>query len=141
MNMIKESEMDWLSTSWAVVRVSHLLSRHGTVAEDLGVAGDGPTEQGAKTSELHVGQDLDEPIYMKESVRLGPFQTQILECRVKPLIGESAQVKLGLSMHYWSHTWSFPQRWRLSLGKKTGGHSCQWLSNRGSFGKAEPGWP
>ena len=30
-----------------MVRVSHLLSQRGTVAEDLGVAGDGPTEQGA----------------------------------------------------------------------------------------------
>ena len=29
---------------------------------------------------------------MKENVRLGPFQTQILECKVKPLTGESAQV-------------------------------------------------
>ena len=29
---------------------------------------------------------------MKENVRLGPFQTQILKCRVKPLIGESAHV-------------------------------------------------
>ena len=29
---------------------------------------------------------------MKEDVRLGPFQTQILECRVKPFIGESAHV-------------------------------------------------
>ena len=29
---------------------------------------------------------------MKENVRLGPFQTQILECRVKPLIGESTHV-------------------------------------------------
>ena len=46
-NMIKESEMDRLSTPWAVVRVSHLLSQWGTVAEDLGAAGDGPMEQGA----------------------------------------------------------------------------------------------
>ena len=29
---------------------------------------------------------------MKENARLGPFQTQILECRVKSLIGESAHV-------------------------------------------------
>ena len=29
---------------------------------------------------------------MKENVKLGPFKTQILECRVKPLIGESAHV-------------------------------------------------
>ena len=29
---------------------------------------------------------------MKENVRLGPFQTQIPECRIKPLIGKSAHV-------------------------------------------------
>ena len=29
---------------------------------------------------------------MKENVRLGLFQTQILECRIKPLIGESAHI-------------------------------------------------
>ena len=45
-NVIKESEMDRLSTSWAMVRVSRLLSQWGTVAEDPGAAGDGPTEQG-----------------------------------------------------------------------------------------------
>ena len=43
-------------------------------------------------SESSLALDVDEPIFMKENVRLGPFQTQILECRVKPLIGESAQV-------------------------------------------------
>ena len=29
---------------------------------------------------------------MKENVRLELFQTQILECRIKPLIGESAHI-------------------------------------------------
>ena len=29
---------------------------------------------------------------MKESMRLGPFQTQIIECKTKPLLGESAHV-------------------------------------------------
>ena len=46
-NVIKESEMDRLSTLWAMVRESHLLSWQGTVAEDPGAAGDDPTEQGA----------------------------------------------------------------------------------------------
>ena len=46
-NVIKESEMDRLSTPWAMVRVSCLLSQQGTVVEDPGMAGDGPTEQGA----------------------------------------------------------------------------------------------
>ena len=50
-NVIKESEMDRLSTPWAMVRTSCLLSRWGTVAEDPGVAGDGPEEQGATALE------------------------------------------------------------------------------------------
>ena len=91
-NVIKEGEMDRLSMPWVVVRESSLLSRWSTVAEDQGVAGDGPVEHGATTSQLPAGQDVDEPVYIKENVRLGPFQTQIVECRVKPLIQESAQV-------------------------------------------------
>ena len=83
-NVIKESEMDRLSTPWAMVRASHLLSWRGTVAEDPGTASDGPTEQGAAALEPPMSQDLDEPVFMKENVRLGPFQTQILECKVNP---------------------------------------------------------
>ena len=91
-NMIKEGEMDRLSMPWAMARVSSLLSQQSTVVEDQGAAGDGPVEHGAMAPLLPVGQDVDEPVYIKENVRLGPFQTQIMECRVKPLIGESAQV-------------------------------------------------
>ena len=84
--------MDRLLTPWAMVRVSYLLSWQGTVAEDPGTAGDGPTEEGAAAVEPLMGQDQDEPVFMKENVRLGSFQTQILKCRVKPLIGESTHV-------------------------------------------------
>ena len=91
-NVIKESEMDRLLTPWAMVRTSHLLSWQGTVVADLGTAVDSPTEEGAAAVELLMGQDLDEPVFVRENVRLGPFQTQILKCRVKPLIGESAHV-------------------------------------------------
>ena len=91
-NMIKEGEMDRLSTPWVVVRASSLLNQWGTVVEDQGVVGDGPIEHGAVASQLLVGQDVDEPVYIKENVKLGPFQTQIVECRVKLLIGESSQV-------------------------------------------------
>ena len=93
-NVIKESELDRLSTSWAMARDSCLLSRWGIVVEDPGVAGDGPTGEGAATPESSVGQNMDEPVFMKENVSLGPFQTQILECKVKPLIGESAHVMM-----------------------------------------------
>ena len=91
-NVIKESELDRLSTPWAVVRASCLLSRQGTVVEDQGAARDGPTDKGAIATETSLGLDMDEPIPMKENVRLGPFQTQILECRIKSLIGESTHV-------------------------------------------------
>ena len=59
---------------------------------DQDAAGDSPMGEGAITSESSFGLDLDKSIFMKENVRLGPFQTQILECRVKSLIGESAHV-------------------------------------------------
>ena len=91
-NMIKESDMDRLSTPWAVVRASRLLSQWGTVAEDPGTAGDGPMEQGTTAVKPCASRDLDVPVFMKENVRLGLFQTQILECRVKPLIGKSAHI-------------------------------------------------
>ena len=85
-NVIKESELDRLSTSWAMARASHLLSRQGTVVEDPGTAGDGPAQEGAATPESPMGWDVDEPLFMKENVRLGAFQTQMLECKVRPLI-------------------------------------------------------
>ena len=91
-SVIKESELDWLSTSWAMPRAFHLSSRWGTVVEDQGVAGDGPAEEGATAPESPVGQEVDQPVFMKENVRLGPFQTQILECKDKQLIGKSAHV-------------------------------------------------
>ena len=70
-----------------MVRVSRLLSQRGTMAEDPGAAGDGAMGQEAMALRLPVSRDLDKPVFMKENVRVGPFQTQILECRVKPLIG------------------------------------------------------
>ena len=54
-NVIKESEMDRLLTPWAMVRASGLLSQWGTVAEDLGVASDGPAEEGATAAETPTG--------------------------------------------------------------------------------------
>ena len=54
--MIKGGEMDRLSMPWVVARASNLLSQQGTVAEDQGVAGDGPVEHGAMASQLPVGR-------------------------------------------------------------------------------------
>ena len=38
------------------------------------------------------GQEVDEPVFMKESLKLGPFQTRIIECKTKPLLGESTHM-------------------------------------------------
>ena len=75
-----------------MVRASQLLSKWGTAADDPGTAGNSPAEEGATAPEPPMSQDLDKPVFMKENVRLGQFQTQILECRVKPFIGESTHI-------------------------------------------------
>ena len=76
-HVIKESELDRLSTSWVMVRASCLLSRQGTVVVDLGTAGDGPAEEGVAACKSSQSSEI-KLILMKENVRLGPFQTQIL---------------------------------------------------------------
>ena len=48
--------------------------------------------EGATTSGAALDPEIDEPIFMKERVRLGPFQTQIIKCKTKPLPGESTHV-------------------------------------------------
>ena len=77
-NMIKESQMNRISMPWAVVRMFSLLSQWSNIDEDPGVAGDSPAGQGAIVLTLSESLEVDELVYIKESVRLGPFQTQIL---------------------------------------------------------------
>ena len=38
--------------------------------------------------------EIDKPIFIKESMKLDPFQTQIIEYRTRPLLGESAHVMI-----------------------------------------------
>ena len=47
------------------------------------MAGDAPANEGAVTPKSSLGLD---------NVRLGPFETQILECRTKSLVGENTHV-------------------------------------------------
>ena len=85
-NVIRESEIDRLSVRWTTTRTLHLLSRHGTA--DLGEGAVGVEEAQTPSAES-TDKGIDEPILVKEHVKLGPFQTQILECKVKPLLGET----------------------------------------------------
>ena len=86
--MIKESEIDRLSVPWAMILASCLLSKHGTT--DLGEGAVRGVEEAQTLSAESTDKGIDESILVKEHVRLGPFQTQILECNVKPLLEETA---------------------------------------------------
>ena len=46
----------------------------------------------ATTPEPAPDPKIDDPVFTKENVRLGPFQIQILECRTTPLLRKSAHV-------------------------------------------------
>ena len=70
-NVIKESEIDRLSTLWVIARMSSLLSRCRMAASD-GMDG-ALTEGGATASEDSADQEINGPVLMWESVKLGPF--------------------------------------------------------------------
>ena len=86
-NIIKESEVDRLSVLWAMAQASSLLSKCGTA--NLGEEAVGGVEEAQAPTTESTDKGIDFPILVKEHVRLGPFQTQILECKVKPLIDET----------------------------------------------------
>ena len=91
-NIIRESEIDRLSMSWAMARMAQLLScQKSTVVftpEDVGEA----QSEGASGGPQEV--DVDELVTVRESIRLGPFQTEIIEEWVKPLLGDTAHVMI-----------------------------------------------
>ena len=55
--------------TWA----SHLLCQHGTVALEVGDAGSAPADEGATMFMALSDQGIDEPVFMKESLKVGPF--------------------------------------------------------------------
>ena len=72
-NITKESELDRLSTSWVMTWASHLLCWHGTVALEMGDTGSAPADEGATASMASPDQEIDDPVFMKENLKLGPF--------------------------------------------------------------------
>ena len=91
-NIIWESEIDCLSMPWATARMAQLLScLKSTVVFTLGNVGEAQSE-GASGGPLEV--DVDELVTVRESIRLGPFQTEIIEGHDKPLLGDMAHVMI-----------------------------------------------
>ena len=91
-NVIRESEIDHLSTPWATARMAQLLScRKSTAVLTLGSAGEA---QSKGTSGGPQEVDVDELVTVRESVCLGLFQTEIIEEWVKPLLGDMAHIMI-----------------------------------------------
>ena len=90
-NVSWESEIDHLSTPWATVRVACLLSCQWGAAV--------PTTVGAETQvEGASGEPLegsiDELVIVRKSICLGPFQMEITEEQVKPLLGDTSYMMI-----------------------------------------------
>ena len=90
-NVIRESEIDSLIILWSTTRMVQLLSYQlGTVVP--GPEGAETQEEGAYGGSLEV--NVDELVTVWESIHLGPFQTGIIERRVKPLLGSTSYVMI-----------------------------------------------
>ena len=90
-NVIRESEIDNLTTPWSTARLVRLLSCQ------LGMVVPGPErgetpEEGACVGSPEV--NIDELVMVWESVHLGPFQTEIIEGCVNPLLGSTSYVMI-----------------------------------------------
>ena len=110
-NVIKESKIDRLSTPLAIARTSSLLSRHGMAVLSTDGMDGALAEGGAMVSEDSADQEINEPVLMRESMKLGPFQIEILEGKTKPLLGESAHMMvmpLKAGEAQWSGAWPLP---------------------------------
>ena len=92
-NVIRESEIDSLATPWSTTRLVWLLScQLGMVI---------PTSEGAETpvegaSGGSLEESINELVMVRESVCLRPFQTKIIEGRVKPLLRYTSYVMITL---------------------------------------------
>ena len=93
-NVIQESEIDHLSTPWATARMVQLLSCRKSMA--IFTPGSVGEAQSEGTSRGPQEVDVDELVMVRESICLGPFQTKIIEERVKPLFGDTAHVMITL---------------------------------------------
>ena len=107
-----------------MMQASCLLCQHGTVALEVGDAGSTPADEGATMSGASPDQEIDESVFMKESLKLGPFQTQIIKCKAKPLLGESAHVMITPLTAYEAQSdgaWPLPLLEELCLTQRHAG--------------------
>ena len=92
-NVTWESEIDCLSTPWATARMVWLLSCQRSMA--VPTSGGAETQVEGASGGLLEG-NIDELVMVQESIRLRPFQTEIIEGWVKPLLGDTSHVMITL---------------------------------------------
>ena len=90
-NVIRDSKIDSLTTPWSTTRVAQLLCCQLSMAV--------PASEGAETPDEGASGgspegSIDELVTVWESVRLGPFQTKIIEGWVKPLLRSTSYVMI-----------------------------------------------
>ena len=73
-NVIKESEMDQISTPWVTVHLAQLLSQCIVTGE--------MQEEGAEGTDAPEEKEVDTVVEMKGSIHVGSFQTEILEGKI-----------------------------------------------------------
>ena len=90
-NVIRESEIDSLAMLWSTTRVARLLSCWLRTTVPASEGAETPVE-GASGGSLE--GSIDELVTVWKSVRLGPFETEIIEGRVKPLLGHTSYMMI-----------------------------------------------
>ena len=91
----QRGKIDRLSTPWAIARTSSLLSQCRTAVSSIDGIGSALVEGGATATEDSADQEIDEPVLMRESIKLGLFQMEILKGKTKTQLGESTHVMVA----------------------------------------------
>ena len=91
-NVTWESEIDHLSTPWAMVQMAQLLSCWKSMAVSTPESTGEAQSKGVSGGPQEVG--IDELVTVRESIHLGPFQTKTIEGQVKPLLGDTVHVMI-----------------------------------------------
>ena len=91
-NVIRESEIDHLSMPWATARMAQLLFCWKSAA--VFTPGNAGKAHSEGTSRGPQEVDVDELVMVRESIHLGPFQTEIIEGQVRPLFGDTAHMMI-----------------------------------------------
>ena len=92
-NVIQESEIDSLPMLWSTTRVAQLLSCQLGMTVPVSEGAETPVEGASGGSPEG---SVDELVTVQESIHLGPFQTEIIEGWVKPLLGSTLYMMITL---------------------------------------------